>query len=135
MSYAGVAKYQQNDVFSMSPARRLVFLYGQVVANLRQAGRFLERGEVEARSRALTRARDIMGELLCTLNFQEGGEIAPANLASLYLWMMDETLEVDRRRDPKRLERLTAMVAELHAAWEQAAAQVPELHPAAAVGE
>ncbi|MBK6421088.1 MAG: flagellar export chaperone FliS [Gemmatimonadetes bacterium] len=134
MSYAGVAKYQQNDVFSMSPARRLVFLYGQVVANLRQAGRFLERGEVEARSRALTRARDIMGELLCTLNFQEGGEIA-ANLASLYLWMMDETLEVDRRRDPKRLERLTAMVAELHAAWEQAAAQVPELHPAAAVGE
>ena len=134
MSYAGVAKYQQNDVFSMSPARRLVFLYGQVVANLRQAGRFLERGEVEARSRALTRARDIMGELLCTLNFQEGVEIA-ANLASLYLWMMDETLEVDRRRDPKRLERLTAMVAELHAAWEQAAAQVPELHPAAAVGE
>lgn len=134
MSYAGVAKYQQNDVFSMSPARRLVFLYGQVVANLRQAGRFLERGEVEARARALTRARDIMGELLCTLNFQEGGEIA-ANLASLYLWMMDETLEVDRRRDPKRLERLTAMVAELHAAWEQAAAQVPELHPAAAVGE
>ena len=134
MSYAGVAKYQQNDVFSMSPARRLVFLYGQVVANLRQAGRFLERGEGEARSRALTRARDIMGELLCTLNFQEGGEIA-ANLASLYLWMMDETLEVDRRRDPKRLERLTAMVAELHAAWEQAAAQVPELHPAAAVGE
>jgi flagellar protein FliS len=134
VSYAGVAKYQQNDVFSMSPARRLVFLYGQVVANLRQAGRFLERGEVEARSRALTRARDIMGELLCTLNFQEGGEIA-ANLASLYLWMMDETLEVDRRRDPKRLERLTAMVAELHAAWEQAAAQVPELHPAAAVGE
>ena len=134
MSYAGVAKYQQNDVFSMSPARRLVFLYGQVVANLRQAGRFLERGEGEARSRALTRARDIMGELLSPLNFQEGGEIA-ANLASLYLWMMDETLEVDRRRDPKRLERLTAMVAELHAAWEQAAAQVPELHPAAAVGE
>ncbi len=134
MSYSGVARYQQNDVFSMSPARRLVFLYGQIVANLRQAARFLERGEIEARARALTRARDIMGELLCTLNFQEGGEIA-ANLASLYLWMMDETLEVDRRQDPKRLERLTGMVAELHSAWEQAAAQVPELHPATAVGE
>jgi len=134
VSYAGVARYQQNDVFSMSPARRLVFLYGQIVANLRQGSRFLERGEIEARSRALTRARDIMGELLCTLNFQDGGEIA-ANLASLYLWMMDETLEVDRRQDAKRLERLTGMVAELHAAWEQAAAQVPELHPATAVGE
>lgn len=134
MSYPGVIRYQQNDVFSMSPARRLVFLYGQILASLRQAARFMERGEIEARSRVLTRAREILGELLCTLDFEAGGEIA-SNLASLYLWMMDETLEVDRRPEPKRLERLTGMVAELHLAWEQAAGMVAEEHPAAAVGE
>jgi flagellar protein FliS len=125
VSYAATARYQQNDVNSMSPARRLVFLYGQIIASLRMAGRRIEEGDVENRSRMLTRAREILGELLCTLDFDAGGEIAP-NLARLYIWMMDETVAVDRSRDSKRLERLTQMVAELHSAWEQAAMMVAE---------
>jgi flagellar protein FliS len=116
VSYAATARYQQNDVNSMSPARRVVFLYGQVIAA----------GEAENRSRMLTRAREIMAELLCTLDFEQGGEIAP-NLARLYMWMMDETVAVDRSNDLKRLERLTQMVAELHEAWEQAAMMVAEI--------
>lgn len=126
MSYAATARYQQNDVNSMSPARRVVFLYGQVVASLRQASRRIEDGGVEQRSRLLTRAREILGELLCTLDFELGGEIAP-NLAKLYMWMMDETVAIDRGRDAQRLERLTQMVAELHDAWDQAAALVPDV--------
>lgn len=125
MSYAATARYQQNDVNSMSPARRVVFLYGQVIASLRMAGRRIEENDVENRTKMLTRAREILAELLCTLDFELGGEIA-ANLARLYMWMMDETVAVDRAKDLKRLERLTQMVAELHGAWEQAAAMVAE---------
>ncbi|HWA56946.1 MAG TPA: flagellar export chaperone FliS [Gemmatimonadales bacterium] len=126
MSYAAATRYQQNDVNSMTPARRVVFLYGQILVSLRQAARRLEERDIEQRTRMLTRARDILGELLCTLDFELGGEIA-ANLASLYVWMMDETLEIDRHQDGKRLERLTQMVAELHGAWEQAAVMVSEV--------
>lgn len=125
MSYASVARYQHNDVLSMSPPRRLVFLYGQVLASLRQAARKLEEGDIENRSRLLTRAREIIAELLCTLDFSVGGEIA-VNLASLYTWMMDETVSIDRHKDGKRLERLTLMVADLHGAWEKAAIMVSE---------
>ena len=126
MSYAATSRYQQNDVNSMSPARRVVFLYGQVLASLRMAGRRIEEGDVEQRTRMLTRAREILAELLCTLNFELGGEIA-RNLARLYMWMMDETVAVDRTREIKRLERLTQMVAELHGAWEQAATMVADV--------
>jgi len=125
VSYAATGRYQQNDVNSMTPARRVVFLYGQVVASLTQAARKLDEGEIEQRSRLLTRGREIIAELLCTLDFELGGEIAP-NLAKLYVWMMDETIEIDRTRDARRLERLTQMVAQLHGAWEQAAALVPD---------
>ncbi len=128
MSYAATARYQQNDVNSMSPARRVVFLYGQVIASLRVAGRRIEERDIEQRSRMLTRAREILAELLCTLDFELGGEIAP-NLARLYMWMMDETVAVDRTLDLKRLERLTQMVSELHGAWEQAATMVSEVPP------
>lgn len=126
VSYAATARYQQNDVNSMSPARRVVFLYGQIIASLKVAGRRIEEGDIEQRSRMLTRAREILAELLCTLDFELGGEIAP-NLARLYMWMMDETVAVDRTRDLKRLERLTQIVAELHEAWEQAASMVADM--------
>jgi flagellar protein FliS len=109
----------------MTPARRVVFLYGQVVASLRQAARRIQDGDVEQRTRLLTKAREILAELLCTLDFELGGEIAP-NLATLYMWMMDETVAIDRLKDAQRLERLTQMVSELHGAWEQAASMVPE---------
>lgn len=126
MSYAATTRYQQNDVNSMTPARRVVFLYGHVLASLRMAAKRLEEKDIEQRSRMLTRARDILAELLCTLDFELGGDIA-ANLATLYVWMMDETLAVDRYQDGKRLERLIQMVAELHGAWEQAAVMVSEV--------
>ena len=82
MSYAAVRSYQQNDVTNMSPARQVVFLYGHVLASLRQASRHLAQKDIEARSRSLGKARDILGELLCTLDF-EAGPIA-SNLAGLY---------------------------------------------------
>jgi flagellar secretion chaperone FliS len=129
VSHPAVARYQQNDVFSMSPARRVVFLYGQTLASLRQAGRFMEKGDIELRGRSLMRASDIVAELLCSLDFESGGEIA-TNLARLYTWMMTEILEIDRHRDAKRLARLATMVAELHAAWDQAEKQVASLAPA-----
>ncbi len=134
MSYAGIARYQQNDVFSMSPARRVVFLYGQTLASLRQAARHLENGDVEQRSRCLLRASDILAELLCSLDFEAGGSIA-SGLAQLYSWMMTEIFETDRLRDTRRLQRLTTMVAELHTAWDQAAAQVADQVPSAVVGQ
>jgi len=134
VSYAAVARYQQNDVFSMSPARRVVFLYGQTLASLRQAARYLEKSDIEQRSRCMMRASEIVGELLCSLDFEAGGEIA-TNLARLYTWMMSEIFEVDRLRDTRRLEKLTAIVAELHSAWNQAATQVADEAPTGAGGE
>lgn len=134
MSYVGVARYQQNDVFSMSPARRVVFLYGQTLASLRQAARHLELGDVEQRTKCMLRASDILAEMLCSLDFEAGGSIA-TGLAQLYAWMMQEIVEINRLRDPKRLQRLTAMIADLHSAWDQAAAQVVDTVSSAAAGE
>ena len=134
MSHAVVARYQQNDVFSMSPARRVVFLYGQTLASLRQAARYLKEGDIEQRSRCLLRTSEIVAELLCSLDFEAGGELS-SNLARLYTWMMSEIFEIDRLRDARRLQQLTGIVAELHTAWDQAAAQVADAAPSAAVAE
>lgn len=132
MSYAAVSRYQQNDIHSMSPARRVVFLYGQALASLRQAARHMEQGEIESRTRCLGRAREIFGELLATLDFEAGGEVA-ANLAGLYKWFIGEAFQVDLKPDPLRLQHLITLVTELHGAWVQAAEVVAEPPKPAAV--
>lgn len=123
MSYAAISRYQQNDIASMSPARRVVFLYGQTLASLRQAARHLEGRDIEARAKSLTRAREILGELLASLDFEAGGTVA-TNLAALYSWFIAETIQVDLKQDAPRLQQLIAMIADLHGAWEAAADQV-----------
>lgn len=132
MSYAAVNRYQQNDVASMSPARQVVFLYGHVLASLRQASRHIAQKDIEARTKAMNKARDILAELLCTLDLEAGGQIA-SNLAGLYGWFIDETIQIESTQDPVRLTKLIGLIAELHGAWEQAAQQVSEAPTAAAV--
>jgi flagellar protein FliS len=132
MSYAAINRYQQNDVANMSPARQVVFLYGHVLASLRQASRHLAQKDIEARERSMNKARDILSELLVTLDFEAGGQIA-RNLAGLYGWFIDETFQIEATRDGARLTKLIGLVAELHSAWDLAAQQVTETPAEAAV--
>ncbi|MEP6572285.1 MAG: flagellar export chaperone FliS [Gemmatimonadota bacterium] len=125
MNRSAASRYQQNDVFSMSPERRVVFLYGQTLASLRQAARHIERKEIEARAACLIRAREILGELLTTLDFDNGGKIAK-NLAGLYAWFIDELIQVDVHQDGARLARVITPLADLHSAWAQAAESMLE---------
>ncbi len=47
--------------------------------------RHVEQEDIEARSRSLTRAREIIGELLATLDFEAGGSVARQSRRALHL--------------------------------------------------
>ena len=121
MSYAAAARYQELDLLTMSRERRVVLVYGHVVANLRQGLSVIDKKDVATRSRYLLKAWDLVALLLDSLDLERGGEIA-ANLARLYRWMLVEIAEVNARPDRSRLERLIVLADELHRAWEAAAA-------------
>jgi flagellar protein FliS len=126
------SRYRENEVTSMSPSRRVVFLYSHVLANLRQARRFMEQGDIEGRSRVLIKAREVINELLVSLDHEQGGEIA-VRLSGLYAWFLLEIDHVERKKDIERLERMTQLVAMLHETWDQAANLVAEFAPATGV--
>lgn len=118
----------------MSPARRVVYLYSHLLVQLRQAARYLETGEVLPRNQAAVKAREIVGELLFSLDFDAGGEIA-ANLGRLYEFLIWELTQFEFHPDRNRLAKATTIVSTLHEAWEGAARQVAELPaPTAGVG-
>ena len=104
----------------MSPAKRVVFIYGFVLSNLRQALRAIGARDYEAKSRHLCRALEGVQELLASLDRDAGGDFA-GRLAGLYAFFGTEIVAVDRVLDTARLERLIGLIASLHEAWEQAA--------------
>ena len=121
----GLAVYQEMDVLAMSPARRVVFIYGFVLSNLRQALRAIGARDYEAKSRHLCRSLAGVQELLASLDRDAGGDLAD-RLVGLYAFFSTEIVAVDHNLDAGQLERLIGLIASLHEAWQQAARTVEQ---------
>lgn len=132
MSRRARISYQTMDVTFMSAPRRVVLLYSHIVANLRQAIQAIENRDHPARSAALCQAREIVDELVFSLDREAGGALA-TNLLALYEYFQHEMTQVDFHPDGPRLTRLIGLVETLHEAWDQAASQLDAL-PVPAVG-
>jgi flagellar protein FliS len=81
-------------------------------------------GRIEKISKAVLKAQEIVTELMVSLDFDQGGEIAK-NLFSLYAWFNQELLEANVQQDLRRITIVRNMVNELRGAWAQIAAKTP----------
>jgi flagellar secretion chaperone FliS len=115
--------YQDMEVMTSSKERLVPLLYEHLLKRLRMAGKQIEEGDIEGRSENLQKASSIVFELLGSLDFDAGGELA-SRLAGLYGFFAGEIADVGRTRDTQRLDALIQMIAGLHTAWDQAARQV-----------
>lgn len=123
MSYATHATaYREMEILSASPEQLVVILFDQLLINLRRARMAIDAGKVEMRLPPLQKSREIVSELLATLDHEKGGAIA-ANLSGLYAFMLGELVEQGMKPEVTRLDRVTAMVGELRDAFARIAAQ------------
>lgn len=128
----GATRYLELEVFTMHPARRVVFLYDFLLANLRGARAALEAGRIEERVQRIMKAQDVIGMLQSTLN-PGIDEAVTGQLDRLYSFFLTELLEINRHQDVGRLDRLIRMVGELETAWAEAASAA--MHPGAGTGQ
>ena len=116
----GQTAYQDNEVLTASQERLVSLLYEGLLKRLRQAGKQISAGDIEGKSQSLQKASAIVYELLGSLDFEAGGELA-SRLAGLYGYFAQEIMEIGRTQDTARLDGLVEMVTSLHTAWEEAA--------------
>jgi len=83
----GADVYRQTEVQSRSPLELVVMLYDGALRFLGEAAVAAERGDLHARTTAISRALAIIGELQNTLNIKEGGQIAE-QLNALYAYVV-----------------------------------------------
>lgn len=123
MSYAK-AMQQYNAVATdaavdyASPYRLIQMLFEGALARIAAARGHMERGEVAAKGVAIGKAISIVAGLRKSLNHEVGGEIA-ANLERLYDYYERRLLEANASNDPRLLDEVTRLLAEIKSAWDQ----------------
>jgi flagellar protein FliS len=124
MAYSNAfAAYRQTKIKTAGQGQLIIMLYDGAVKNLDHALELLKAASGErdpARigpvSKAVLKAQEIVTELMVSLDFEQGGEIAQ-NLFSLYSWFNKELLEANVTGDCARITSVRGMIADLRGAW------------------
>lgn len=124
MSYATqTSSYREMEIHAASPQKLVVIVFEQLVINLERARIAMERNDIELRVTSLRRSRDIVTELLGTLDFEKGGPIAN-QLADLYQYMLYELVDVGMRGDLYTMRKLVSIATLLRDGFAGAAEQL-----------
>jgi len=124
MSYATQSSsYREMEIHAASPHKLVVILFEHLVVNLERARIAMERNDIELRVTSLRRARDIVTELLGTLDFEQGGALAN-QLADLYQYMLYELVDIGKRGDLYVMRKLVNVATLLRDGFVGAAEQL-----------
>jgi flagellar protein FliS len=77
-----------------------------------------EPGKIEKISKAIVKTQEIISELMVSLDFEQGGDIA-VNLFSLYTWFNRELMEANISQDAKRISIVKSHIENLRSAWQE----------------
>jgi flagellar protein FliS len=116
--------YKETKVTTASPGQLIVMLYDESVKQLGKAVELMtlnktdkkDPGRIETISKAILKAEEIITELMASLDFEQGGEIAK-NLYSLYVWFNRELMEANISQDINRILTVKGMLSDLRSVW------------------
>jgi flagellar protein FliS len=115
----GSDRYLADKVATASPAQLVGMLFDAGVQAVRQAVAANAAGNHVEATRRLIKAQDVVMELRCSLNFDEGGELA-RNLDALYAYSFRRLVEANVRRDASAMAEVLAVLEPLRDAWREA---------------
>ncbi|MDR2718635.1 MAG: flagellar export chaperone FliS [Treponema sp.] len=137
MAYNALSAYKETRIRTASQGQLIVMLYDEAVKQMDKALELLglnnsgkrDPSRIEVIGKAIIKARDIITELMVSLDFDQGGEIA-RNLFALYTWFNKELMEAHMSVDTARITVVRNMVNELRGAWVETSAKTSaEGHP------
>ena len=109
--------YLESRILSADPLELLRLLYQAATSKVRDARRHLAEGDIQSRSRSITRVCEILIELAGSLDHERGGEIS-ARLAQLYDYLLGRLIEANLQQSDEPLAEALGLLTTLSEAWE-----------------
>jgi flagellar protein FliS len=125
--------YRDTQIKTASQGKLIVMLYDEAIRQVDTAVRGLDgnNSPIDSISNSLIKAQDLITELMVSLDFERGGEIAQG-LFNLYMFFNQQLIDANIKKDPGPLKEVKRMLSELRSAWVQISdgPQPPDQGPA-----
>ena len=125
-----ISTYRETRVKTASQGQLVMMLYDEAIKCLDRGLELLSLdtegkknpGNIEKISKAILKTQEIITELIVSLDFEQGGDIAKS-LFSLYTWFNKELFEANIKHDIHRLTAVRNQLNELRSAWAEITAK------------
>ena len=108
--------YKRASVNTMDQNKLIVMLYDGAIKNITFGVEQMRQGNVEKTHNHLVKSKNIVAELMASLNMDKGGEVAK-NLRSLYSYMFGQLIESNMSKNPEPALLVRKLLMELREAW------------------
>ena len=122
----GYQNYHEDEVLSADPVKLIQLLYRGATDSIAAARRHLRSGDIQARSRAISKAMAIVTELSLSLDHEKGGELS-ASLEVLYGYIEKLLIRANTEQSDPPLAEAERLMSTLTEAWE--ACMPPDANP------
>ena len=121
-----VSTYKETKIKTAGQGQLIIMLYNTAIRHLDEALFLLQAndtgkkdpGKIEKIGKAVVKTQEIISELMVSLDFEQGGEIA-VNLFSLYTWFNRELMEANITQDARRILIVKNHIENLRNAWQE----------------
>ncbi len=121
--------YLHSSVVGGNPMELVIALYEGAIEATRQARQCLEARDIWGRSKAVSKAGNILTELIISLDDEKGGAISQ-NLKRLYAYMQSKLLEAHIKQSAAPLQEIERLLGTLLEAWRAVSAAETSQHGA-----
>ena len=126
--------YVEGTVLSGNPLEMVVALYEGAIEAVRRARNCLVSGDIWGRAKAISKAVEILTELLISLDHTRGGEVSQ-NLKRLYSYMQCRLLDAHALKSEEHLSEVERLLLKMVEGWRGAADKMAvAMHHSAADG-
>lgn len=110
--------YQTVQVTTTDKGRLLLMMYEGAIKFLKQSKAGLESNDIPKFCKFLSKGQAIIAELMNTLDFEKGGQIAH-DLDRLYDFMLFYLTEANLYRDTKRVTKVIQLIDTIYSAYKE----------------
>lgn len=125
-------EYLKQSVMTASPAELVVMLFDACIKNLKLADILLnEEGRIGDAGVRLTKAQEILGELIASLNL----EIPLSHqLLPIYQFLLTAIRDMNLKKDLTQLPAILSILESMRETWEQVARSAVRMNKGGSVG-
>ncbi len=123
MNKSGASQYRQMAVKTANRGQVLLMLYEGAIQHVKRAILAVDKKDIAGKGVSIGKAHDIINELMNTLDFEVGGQVA-IDLDRLYHFMTEQLVKANLESSKDPLVQVQKLLETLLSGWKQAVEQV-----------